>query len=127
METRFELNQSLDAALNRYVSNKNVAAYNQEKAKIEATLAKAKKEVADVITSVEKFEADLARKLREVEAKAERRVAAQAKLHLAEIGHKVDRKLAKADYEKSQPELQTAFSSLDQEIAGDVSDLTETM
>eukprot|EP01119_Soliformovum_irregulare_P005356 TRINITY_DN17124_c0_g1_i1.p1 TRINITY_DN17124_c0_g1~~TRINITY_DN17124_c0_g1_i1.p1 ORF type:complete len:627 (+),score=200.79 TRINITY_DN17124_c0_g1_i1:59-1882(+) len=129
METRFDLHQSLDRALESAVGSKNVTAFNTERARLEATLNKAKREVSDLIADVEKLDggAEVARKLKEIEAKQEKRVAAQAKLLQTELAHKVDRKLAKADYDKQYPEQRGLFTSLDQEIAGDVSDLTEDM
>jgi len=99
-----------------------------KKNRIENQLTQIKKEIQKEVVSIEEFDGDVTRKLREIERKAEAKSIAQRELHKAEISYKFDKpSITKSTYEQTKAESEKAFTSADEELESLISEVMENL
>lgn len=124
-EQRNELSASLDAALNKLWTNKNVSQYNSERRRIETSFASLKKDVQKVISDIESVHLEASRQAKELDKKSEKKWTSQLALHDLEVSYRNDKKFTKESYEKQKAEFDKVLNTLQTEIEDGLADLSD--
>jgi len=88
---------------------------------------KNKKEVQKIVVEAEELDGEVARKLRDIEKKEERKIDCQLKLHDIEISHRFKKQMTAKDYEDSKSEYEKLYNSAEEDLESLTSDLTENL
>jgi len=125
VDQRAEQHSSLDSALNKMLKTKNTNQFNSDKKKTEQTLTNFKREIQKMLTELDDLDASVARKVRDIEQKEEKKIYHQTQIHDIEISFKIDKKVPKSAYDESKAEIEKIYNSIDQEIDSLLTDLSE--
>jgi len=126
-EQRVEHHHSIDSSLQKVWKLKSETVYNQEKKKSEAALANIKKEVQKAISDLEALDNEIARKVKDIERREEKKSLAQDKVHQNEINYRLYKNGTKEVFEEQKSQLENAYTIAEDEVEGLVSDLTDSL
>jgi len=126
IDQRADIHSHLENSLENALKTKNTVNYNADKKKIETTLNNFKKEIQKIAIEIEDLDSDIARKVREIERKEEKKSFNQNQLHEHDIAVRIEKKSPKV-LEESKVELQKFNNNVDEEIDAIVTELTESI
>jgi oligosaccharyltransferase complex subunit alpha (ribophorin I) len=127
MEQAAELHSGLDSSLNKLSKSKNTQQYTQEKQRTEVNLSGCTKELLKIQAELEDVDSDLAKKVRELQRKEEKKAYNQRQLHDNEISYRINKQIPKSAYEESKAQFENFYNTTDEEIESLLGDLTENL
>jgi len=80
-----------------------------------------------VLSELEELDGESARRIRDIEKKVERKLATQELIHSNEVNYKMHKRIPKSTFEEIKSDNERLYSSLDDEIEGMISDMTENL
>jgi len=127
MEHRSELHTSLDSALSKYAKTKKKDQYDIDKKSAELSLSAIKRDSSKLISEMEDLDAELGKKIRQLETKEDKKSYNQTQLHDNEIAYSIKKVIPRSAYEESKAEFEKFYTTVDEEIESLLTDLTGSL
>lgn len=115
-ELKSELHQKFEEAVKNYVSSKDASKYAQDKKSFDVSANQLEKELETVAKEITKFSADQGKKADELYAKDVNRTATFKELAENDVRFKVQKVIAKKEYEKTKESKEAIYSRLSADI-----------